>query len=172
MFPLSNLSEDQAHVTYPWRPRKRLQLLCDSGGWRQVIRQRIHKSRLWAPAARRGWKPAGHLSGLCSEELRQPAVAAQQIRLQEVLWEKGPLSFLNDDFTHKGFYKEGLMCSAHIMQKKSTTDYIYDWKSYQGFIFYVFYMNHLLVLFTSIYISLLYFSFSVKWNNTVWLCTM
>lgn len=39
---LSNLPEDQAHSAKPQRTRKRLQLLCDSGGGRQVGRQRAH----------------------------------------------------------------------------------------------------------------------------------
>ena len=94
LFSPSDLSEDQTCVAQPWR--QRLQLLCDTGGWRQIIRQRVREQELWAPAARLSWVAAGHASGLCSEELRQPATTAQQVRLQKVLRKKGPLSFPND----------------------------------------------------------------------------
>lgn len=106
LFSLSNLSEDQTgHVAHDCRqrPGKRLQLLRDSRSWRQVIRQSGHKQQLWPPAAGLSWMAAGHLSGLCSEELRQPATAPQQVRLQKVLWQKGPLSYLNDFLLIKGF---------------------------------------------------------------------
>lgn len=131
-FSLSNLSEDQTgHVAHACRQRsgKRLQLLRDSRSRRQVIRQSGREQKLWAPAAGLSWMAAGHLSGLCSEELRQPATAPQQVRLQKVLWQKGPLSSLNDFFINKGFYKWFLMCSAHIEKQKKKKSYywLYLW---------------------------------------------
>lgn len=101
VFCLSNLPEDQAHFANPQRSGKRLQLLCDSGGRGQVIRQHIHKQKLWASDTGHGWVAAGQLSGLCCEELYQPAPATQQVCLQEVFWEKRPLTFLKNDFTNK-----------------------------------------------------------------------
>lgn len=98
MFPLllslSNLPEDQTrHIAHAWqRPGKRLQLLCDSRSRRQVIRQSDREQKLRPAAAGLSWMAARHLPGLCSEELHQPATAPQQVRLQKVLWKKGPLS--------------------------------------------------------------------------------
>lgn len=91
---LSNLPEDQTrHVPHTGARKsgKRLQLLRDSGGRGQVIRQSGPEQELRPPTADPGWMAAGSQSGLSSEELRQPAAALQQVRLQEVFWEKRPL---------------------------------------------------------------------------------
>lgn len=108
------------------RPGKRLQLLCDSCSWRHVIRESDQKQKLWPPAAGLRRMAEGHLSGLCSEELHQPASAAQQVRLQKVLRKEGPLSFWND-FTNKEFNKKFLMCSAHIENQKTNQKKSYYW---------------------------------------------
>lgn len=169
-FPLSYLPEDQAHVAPPQRPWKRLQLLCDPGGWRQVIRQHVHKQELGASPAGGGWMAAGRPSGLGSEELRQPATTSKQIRLQEVLWEKGPLSilvFLNEDSTNKGLFQllSDVRCTCCIMQREHYY-WLYLWlEELPWFYFWCAFFNRSF-LWVFIY-ALLYRSLSVESNNIV-----
>lgn len=70
---LSNLPEDQtAHIPHTRRAHKSgkgLQLLRDSGGRGQVIRQSGPKQEFRPPAADPGWMAAGGQWGLHYEEL-------------------------------------------------------------------------------------------------------
>jgi len=87
---------------------------------------------------------AGQLSGSGSEELHQPAEATQQVRLQEVLWEKGHLSFKNIYILLIKFFflqiVSNVQCTyllkSNNNNKNATTDCIYDPKSDHGFLFF------------------------------------
>lgn len=61
---------------------------------------------------------------LGSEELCQFASASQQVRLQKVLWQEGPLR--GEMLSLADIKMEFMMCSAHVEQRLKTTDDIYE----------------------------------------------
>lgn len=150
---LSNLPENQTrHIphTRAHKSGKRLQLLRDSGGRGQVIRQSGPEQEFRPPAADPGWMAAGGQSGLGAEELRQPAAALQQVRLQKVLWEKRPLRcwmcicifFFCSPI--KGFGTITNVQRTCRRHRQTTTDYIYDIRRASTIVLFYcfFYDNH------------------------------
>lgn len=121
-FSLSNLPENKTrHIqhTRAHKSGKRLQLLRDSGGRGQVIRQSGPEQELRLPAADPGWWAAGGQSWLASEELCQPAAALQQVCLQKVLWEKRRLTCWR--------FWNHYECAAHMSTAPANYYWLYLW---------------------------------------------
>lgn len=107
----SHISEDKAcSAPFRQRPGQQLQLLCD------LIHRRSRDAvRLWKHCDGR----AGVLLRPAHEELHESPAATEQIRLQEVLWEKGVTDTFCLTLTD--------MCRTQVLKNFFLTIYLWIW---------------------------------------------